>query len=345
MSKVMGSPTVTPINIKNLTVDVSKIQNLQKYYGDITVEPTPEESFIFSVDENMGFAYIQVCPSVEKLVIPYEYNGYPVYYVEGCNNSNTVREIIMPNTIRLIGPEAFSYLSNLSYINIPEGVEIIGEHAFQSSGLKSITIPKSVTEIGIDAFASCDNLTDVHYEGTQEEWKLIMVSSGNDLLLNANIQCEYAGESVGGGSAQWVEIANITTTEEVNSIICADENSFADIGKVGDFNIQITIPKHDTKVSGHLLININNRSAARVSDFDTGYLYVCKNQFNSINIPNVSRINMCQVKFSANEASDLNLTTTSAIISSPISSISISLATATSMLPIGTKIKLVGRVG
>lgn len=155
---------------------------------------------------------------------------------------------------------------------------------------------------------------------------------------------EALAEIGGGGKGTLTTIANITTTEAVNTIICADANSFADIGKVGDFYVKITIPVHDAQASGHLFLYINNRSIIRVENFDISYGYLCTNQFYSINIPNVSRINMGAAKFSANEASNINLTTTSAAVNEPISSITVKLGTASSTLPIGTKIKIVGWV-
>ena len=148
----------------------------------------------------------------------------------------------------------------------------------------------------------------------------------------------------GGSGGTWETIANITIPEEVNTVICADTNTFADIGKVGDFYMLITIPVHATQSTGHLYIDINGRCVARVQDFDTSYAYKCTNQFYSINIPNISRINICGMKFNANETSNINLTTTCAVISTAISDIKVRLATASSMLPIGTKIKIVGRV-
>ena len=39
--------------------------------------------------------------------------------------------------------------------------------------LTSVTLPKSVTSIGANAFAYCDKLSSVNYEGTMEEWSAV----------------------------------------------------------------------------------------------------------------------------------------------------------------------------
>ena len=51
------------------------------------------------------------------------------------------------------------------------------------SSIKSITIPSSVERIEFGAFISCDNLDNVYFLGTEEQWNAIKTSE----LANANI--------------------------------------------------------------------------------------------------------------------------------------------------------------
>ena len=65
------------------------------------------------------------------------------------------------NTITSIGDQAF-YSSTLTSITIPNGVTQIGDCAFENcESLTSITIPDSVTSIGYGAFGDCTSLTSV----------------------------------------------------------------------------------------------------------------------------------------------------------------------------------------
>jgi hypothetical protein len=50
-----------------------------------------------------------------------------------------------------------------------------------------VTIPDSVECIGYYAFDCCDSLTDVYYQGTQEQWDEIYIEEGNWPLLSATI--------------------------------------------------------------------------------------------------------------------------------------------------------------
>ena len=61
-----------------------------------------------------------------------------------------------------IPDEAFSLCSSLNTVIMNSGVQTIGENAFGTSELSSITIPDSVTTIGIYAFLDCPSLSSVN---------------------------------------------------------------------------------------------------------------------------------------------------------------------------------------
>ena len=57
-----------------------------------------------------------------------------------------------------IGVSAFHGCKELQYIELNNGLEVIGGNAFYACKIKSITMPKSVTKIGQGAFAECRSL-------------------------------------------------------------------------------------------------------------------------------------------------------------------------------------------
>lgn len=62
----------------------------------------------------------------------------------------------------------------------------IGDNAFGNyNKLLSIFIPISVTNIGTNAFNGCEKLNTVNYTGTEEQWNLITIEDGNELLVTA----------------------------------------------------------------------------------------------------------------------------------------------------------------
>ena len=61
--------------------------------------------------------------------------------------------IIYPNSVTLIGNDAFACCSSLKSVTIPKSVTTIESQAFYNcSSLTSITIPKTVTTIESQAF-------------------------------------------------------------------------------------------------------------------------------------------------------------------------------------------------
>lgn len=74
----------------------------------------------------------------------------------------TVKEFILPSTVRAIEKEAFEGCSSLEKITIPEGVERIRENAFHGcSSLVNISLPSTLSFIGEFAFGDCSSLEEV----------------------------------------------------------------------------------------------------------------------------------------------------------------------------------------
>ena len=80
------------------------------------------------------------------------------------------------------------YCESLKSIVIPNSVAVIGEYTFTyCTSLELIVIPDSITEIGKYAFRKCTSLKDVYYSGTADDWDNIRIDDDNELLLSANI--------------------------------------------------------------------------------------------------------------------------------------------------------------
>ena len=78
--------------------------------------------------------------------------------------------------------------SNIENIVINTGVTQIGNCAFETcDNLESISISADVSSIGKYAFRESSKLTDVYYEGTEEEWATISIADGNEYFTGATI--------------------------------------------------------------------------------------------------------------------------------------------------------------
>ena len=75
-----------------------------------------------------------------------------------CDKSN-IKTITFPTTLRKIG---FASLGGIrvSYLSIPEGVEVIEEAAFFNSVLSYVSLPSTLKELDSKSFLCCriDNL-------------------------------------------------------------------------------------------------------------------------------------------------------------------------------------------
>ena len=101
------------------------------------------------------------------LVIP---NGVKIIAPNAFNGCDKLTSVTIPGSVMFIASDAFYDCKNLTSVTIQEGVRGIGYQAFRPcNSLTSITIPKSVTKIWSNAFA----VTTVRYNGTKAEWKKI----------------------------------------------------------------------------------------------------------------------------------------------------------------------------
>ncbi|MBQ7144257.1 MAG: leucine-rich repeat protein [Oscillospiraceae bacterium] len=99
-----------------------------------------------------------------EVVIP---NSVKIIGGSAFSGCQALKSVKIPNGVTRIGREAFSGCSSLSSVTIPDSVTGIDQRAFYCcSDLTSITIPGSVTSIGEEAFVGCDSLTSVTIPGS-----------------------------------------------------------------------------------------------------------------------------------------------------------------------------------
>lgn len=73
-----------------------------------------------------------------------------------------LRDVTLPDNIKIIGDRMFQNCYELAEIDIPNSVEIIGDGAFRNcTALKSVTVPGSVETVRSGAFSGCKELTTV----------------------------------------------------------------------------------------------------------------------------------------------------------------------------------------
>lgn len=155
---------------KTMTIDGENI--VSQNDDDSELLPT------YSVDENgnknyayRGFETLVLGEHVQKFYAAANADNYPnlrtvdmsssaVSELTGALCSSAVTSLILPHNLKTIDEGALFEL-NIEKIDIPSTVESIGNEAFMSSGLKSVTFGESKIAFGDNVFAECAALETV----------------------------------------------------------------------------------------------------------------------------------------------------------------------------------------
>lgn len=131
-----------------------------------------------------------------KLVVPETHNGKTVveiadnaFYYRLNNITYTLQknisEVVLPETIRKVGKEAFNYLTDIKKVNMPSSLTEIGEYAFWSTGISEVILPDGLKTVGRNAFQYCNDLT-----------KLVIPQSVESISGNAFYCSSYSGNKI-----------------------------------------------------------------------------------------------------------------------------------------------------
>ena len=77
------------------------------------------------------------------------------------SNCDSIRSVTIPEGLLYIERETFSGCTSLDYVSLPTSLKYIGDYAFSSTNISEIQIPEGVQTIGNDAFASCLSLGEI----------------------------------------------------------------------------------------------------------------------------------------------------------------------------------------
>ena len=101
--------------------------------------------------------------------------------VKAFNDCDNLEKIQMPDSVIRICRYAFYKCNNLKQVDLSKKLEYIEGSAFSSCPIDELSVlPKSLIEVSAGAFSG-HALTDVYYDGTEEEWKSISYYQEYDL--------------------------------------------------------------------------------------------------------------------------------------------------------------------
>lgn len=133
--------------------DMEEVQNCIDEDGVLTVPMVISDGIkhrIESVGENFYNRYLN-----DGLI---EDRGY------GWFDIDSVKKIVIPDTVTSISDYAFVGLPNLEEVVLPAGLEEMSDCFFDCPKLKKVTLPKSLKTIGENVFTNCESLEEVVWD-------------------------------------------------------------------------------------------------------------------------------------------------------------------------------------
>lgn len=106
-------------------------------------------------------------------------------------NCSKLKKVIFGNDVELVSP-LLLYKTGVQGVTLGENIKMIGRYAFTDSSISTIFLSKKITDIGLAAFANCNNLKTVFYEGTSNDWSTIKIYDENEILKNSAIRYYYS---------------------------------------------------------------------------------------------------------------------------------------------------------
>ena len=245
-TKVLSNSELKTLDLEG----VENVDNLDDLLLDIdwgfdyeTCEELEQDGILYVINDNDEVVITDCSDSIDKstISIPDKIDGHPVtmiyYYVfSGLENTKTIN---IPDSVKVIGAEAFAWSNNLQTINIPTSVTTIDAAAFAGNDkLQSITIPDSVTELGVGAFILCENLTNVTLPNTISS---IPYGTFAACVSLKKINISSSVKTIEDEAFSMTGFTEFTVPDTITSI---GARAFSDCENL----VKVTIPKTVTKI-------------------------------------------------------------------------------------------------
>lgn len=155
--------------LSTIEVSANLIEDEEEFYSTIPNEKELETCLIGELEYKLNFQdltasvssaryEIESIESPKHIEIPatITFNGqsFEVTSIqcEAFASNNVLLTVKLPDTLKEIRSSAFIHCKNLKEVNLPEGLLMIGEQAFENCGLRQVKIPSTIQKIGKEAF-------------------------------------------------------------------------------------------------------------------------------------------------------------------------------------------------
>lgn len=172
---------------KGVVIDKITIPSNIKSIGDYTFEQCSlKEVVISSGVESIGRGAFDGVTSLSSVTVADSVKS--IGYAAFRGTEFYAQKQATEKGISYIGKVAYAYHGDKTEVvelEVADGTIGIAEHAFERmSNLKKITLPSSLKNIDKEAFVGCKNLTNLYFNGTDDEWKAVTKVRNWDLNLS-----------------------------------------------------------------------------------------------------------------------------------------------------------------
>lgn len=174
-------PNLSEPNAKTITSIVAPLHTDKEYPKFNSSKPTLNVSNTNTETNNQGFLsnyeykilneklyIVKVIKMEKKMIVPegvYEINPN-AFCTE---DSNILKEVILPSTLEYIGSEVFKNCTSLETVDLSKtNINLLQLNVFQNSGVKNILFPKSLKILKVSAISQCKNIKKLEFPGVEE---------------------------------------------------------------------------------------------------------------------------------------------------------------------------------
>ena len=212
----------------------------------------------------------------------------------GCSS---LTEVILPENLTSIPNSTFAYCTSLKSIDLPKGLQIIGDMAFNGTGLESVDIPEGVFSIGVNAFRDCRSLENITLPSTlavEKRYDTVPVGSlafmdiGTDTADGVNVTIRGCPEFSQNSIFRGAEINNliiesapnlvgdIFDSSNIGNIIVSGGSAFkvsSDMAMIGsmigdDGRMPVKLQTGNGLVDGYMICSLKDSSLLSIGRDD-----------------------------------------------------------------------------
>lgn len=137
-------------------LEASRVQSIGQVFKESTIRSFNEFQYFVSVSEVGYLAFLS--SSIKEIVFP---ENITVIGQEAFSYCRLLSSLVLNEKLVEIGSWAFNDCISLSIINLPSSLQTLGDQVFRGTPVRRITIPDSIVNLESNPFPKCTSLEEI----------------------------------------------------------------------------------------------------------------------------------------------------------------------------------------